>query len=285
MSRHAWRITAFLLAAFAGAWLIWGVAWLLDAFDTSSSGQLFVAVGAFSPAIASIVVRRLSGEGFGDAGLRLKFRRHARYYLVAWLLPLPVLGVVIVVAVALGLPVAHRDVSLAPVLTALVATLLATPLFFGEEMGWRGYLQIRLFAGRRPLLAAVITGLVWGVFHLPVILAGFEGYENIALGVAVFPVFTVLLSVIFGWLRERADSIWVTCLAHSASNFTGGALSAYLFVGTGSFILTSFAGVIAWVPLGVICAWIVLTGRLVPVVAPPTAALQDTAELSAAPAN
>jgi len=75
----------------------------------------------------------------------------------------------------------------------------------------------------------------------------------------------MLLSVIFGWLRERTASIWVTCLAHSASNFAGGSLSAYLFVGSGSFLLTSFAGVLAWIPLGAIAAWIVLTGRLVPV--------------------
>jgi CAAX protease family protein len=266
MSRDATRIAGFLLLAFGGAWSIWALAWLLDVFNTSVAGQLIVAAGAFSPAIASIVVRWLSGEGFADAGLRPNLRNRTMYYAVAWLLPLPVLGVVIALAAALGLPFANRDLPPTAVITALLAAVLATPLFFGEELGWRGYLQIRLFAGRRPLLAAIFTGLVWGAFHFPVILAGFEGYENVALGLVTFPVFTVLLSVIFGWLRERAGSTWVTCLAHSASNFVGGSLSAYLFLGSGSFILTSFAGVLTWIPLGAICAWIVLTGRLTTVV-------------------
>jgi uncharacterized protein len=77
----------------------------------------------------------------------------------------------------------------------------------------------------------------------------------------------------------------VTCLAHSASNFVGGSLSAYLFVGSGSFILTSFAGVIAWIPLGAICAWIVLTGRLMPVLDPAAPPLQHREAPGASLAN
>jgi hypothetical protein len=40
----------------------------------------------------------------------------------------------------------------------------------------------------RPIMSAVLTGIVWGVFHYPLILLGFEGNENIGLGHMVFPV-------------------------------------------------------------------------------------------------
>ena len=60
----------------------------------------------------------------------------------------------------------HADLPPALVLSALGGTVVLAPLFFGEEIGWRGYLQLRWFA-HGPLLAAVLTGFVWGVFHYP----------------------------------------------------------------------------------------------------------------------
>jgi uncharacterized protein len=79
--------------------------WLLGVLDTGPTGQLVVALGAFSPAIAAIIVRRwVTREGFADAGLRLNLRHKWRYYLFAWLLPLPVVGVIAILAAAAGIP-------------------------------------------------------------------------------------------------------------------------------------------------------------------------------------
>jgi membrane protease YdiL (CAAX protease family) len=254
-------IGMFLLIALGGAWSVWGLAWLLGVFDDgpmTAPAQVVVAFGAFAPAVAAYVVRRwVAREGFADAGLGLHLRNSWPYYVVGWLLPLPVVGCIAALAGVFGFAFVHSDLSVTMVLGALVSSLVLTPLFFGEEFGWRGYLQVRLVAGR-PILAAVLTGLVWGVFHYPLIVLGFEGYENIALGLIVFPVFTVLMSIMLGWLRQRTGGIWAGCLAHSAADMTGG-LSAYLFYGNGQWILTSYAGVLAWIPLGVVCAWIVLT--------------------------
>jgi uncharacterized protein len=255
-------IAVFLLIAIGGAWGVWAVAWLFGVLNTGASGQAFVAVGAFFPALAAFVVRRwVTREGFADAGLQLHLRRGQRYYLFAWLSPLAVVAAIAGLAAVLALPFVHSDLSPVMVLSAVGGALLIAPLFFGEEFGWRGYLQLRWF-GHRPLLAAVLTGTVWGVFHYPLILVGFEGYENPVVGLAIFPVFTVLQSVLQGWLRQRSGSIWTSCLAHSAANGIGGSMTAYLFLGGGHFVLTSYAGVLAWIPLGVICAWILLTHQL-----------------------
>ncbi len=255
---------AFLFIAFGLTWSVWAVAWLAGVFNTSATGQVVVALGAFAPALATIVVRRwITCEGFADAGLRLSLRGRWPYYLFGWLVPLPVVGAIYLLASALGIqPSAADGLPLQLVLAAVGGSLVAAPIFWGEEFGWRGYLQLRLFR-HSPLLAAVATGLVWGVFHYPVILVGYEGYENVYLGLLLFPIFTVLLSVAFGWLRQRTGSVWSTCLAHSAANGIGGALTAHLYAGGGSFMLTSYAGVLGYVPLGLIGLWIVLTGRLV----------------------
>jgi hypothetical protein len=95
-----------------------------------------------------------------------------------------------------------------------------------------------------------------------VILAGYEGYENVLVGLAVFPISTILLSITFAWLRLKTGSVWASCLAHSATNGIGGGLTAYMFLGSGHFLLTSYLGVLGWLPLGILGMWIVLTRGL-----------------------
>jgi membrane protease YdiL (CAAX protease family) len=143
----------------------------------------------------------------------------------------------------------------------LIAALFSTFFLFGEEFGWRGYPQMRLFSGQ-PLLAAISTGIIWGIWHYPINIRGYNFPDHPVLGLLVFPVTTVMLSIIFGWLRLRSGSIWTACLAHAATNSIGATLTMSLFLGGGDSILFSYLGLIGWIPLGALCLWIVLTGRL-----------------------
>src|SRR5262245_33947228 len=189
----------FLLVAIGGAWSVWAIAYLVGAFDAgpgSASAQGAVVLGAFAPALACLVVRRwVAREGFSDAGLHPRLQSSWPYFVFGWLLPLPVVVAVVALARILDLFFVHEDGSPVLLLGSLVASVALAPLFFGEEFGWRGYLQLRMFADR-PIVAAIATGLIWGVFHYPLIFLGFEGYENPAIGLVIFPVFTILMSII-----------------------------------------------------------------------------------------
>jgi len=143
----------------------------------------------------------------------------------------------------------------------MITALIAAPILWGEEFGWRGYLQVRLM-GNRPLLSAIVTGLIWGLWHLPINLRGYNFPDQPVLGMLVFTVSTIMLSIIFGWLRTRTGSIWSASLAHSATNAVGGSLTLLLFTGGPNWIFVSYVGVLGWVPLEILCAWIVLTGQL-----------------------
>src|SRR5262245_899434 len=170
MNTRTKGIFAYLLIALGGAWGVWGGARLLGALDTSPRGQVLVAAGAFAPALAAVIVRALvTREGFANAGLRLSLPHAWPYYLLAWLLPLPVVGVISALALVLGLSQAPLALSPTLVIGSVISAVVAAPLFIGEELGWRGYLQLRLCSGR-PLPAALLTGLLWGIFHWPLIL-------------------------------------------------------------------------------------------------------------------
>lgn len=280
MNRPTKGVAWYLLIAFGMAWIVWEIAIRLGVPATSWRFQIFGLVGGFAPAVAAFVVRKwITREGFADAGLGLR-PRNWPYYLFAWLLPLGVVGVIVLEAMALG--VTQPDFTLTRAATSdlagrsiggleslgllivpqlLVTALVMTPLLWGEEFGWRGYLQRRLLADR-PLAAAVVTGVIWGVWHWPLTLRGYDFPGHPVTGSLLLVAFAVLMSIILGWLRERSGSIWVPSLGHAATNVVGAL--AMLWLAGGDLTVVSYAGALAFPPLAAVCAWIVFTGRLRP---------------------
>jgi membrane protease YdiL (CAAX protease family) len=257
----------FLVICFGVAWTSWEIAIATGVSVLSSQFQLYALPGAFAPAIAALVVRKwITREGFADADLGLQAARW-RYYLIAWLLPLAVVAAIVLEAMFLG--IARPDFSLSRAVTAgyaspalsghgwlivpqlMITAVLATPVLWGEEFGWRGYLQKRLFVGR-PVAAAIATGLIWGVWHYPVTLRGYNYPDHPFMGSLIFPIFTVLIAYILGWIRGRSGSVWASSLAHAATNSIGALALLWLAGAQGPFVV-SYAGLLALPPLAVVC--------------------------------
>ncbi len=285
MSRRSKGVLSYLALTFGAAWGLWAIPLRLGLQPRDPRFQLAILPAAFAPALAAAIVRRwVTGEGFDDAGLRPNLRSW-RLYLLAWPYPLVVAGFILVLTTALGL--AQPDWSLQRALQALGAPpdalplpgrlllplmaaqslltgLLATPILLGEEFGWRSYLRLRI-APERPLLAAVATGVIWSLWHLPLNLRGHDFTDHPLLWPAVFTVTTILLSIFFGWLRQRTDSVWAPSLAHAATNAVAGSLSLLLFFGGPNPIFVGSAGALSWLPLGALCLWIARRGGWQPI--------------------
>jgi membrane protease YdiL (CAAX protease family) len=109
----------------------------------------------------------------------------------------------------------------------VVNAVVASFLTFGEEVGWRGWLLPNL----RPLgawPALLLTGVVWGAWHAPIILLGYNYQRHDLLGVLLMIVFCVLLGVMLGWLRFRSRSLWPAVIGHAAVNASVGAWTLIL---------------------------------------------------------
>jgi uncharacterized protein len=263
-------VLAYLLLAFGLAWsTIFAARFLLGLSLENSLVQIPIA---FSPAIAAVIVRRwITKEGFADAGLALHLRSGWRYYLVAWLFPLIAVGVVIGLAAVLG--ISRPDLSQLgslfsslplpgwtglPLLMGL--PILTMPLFWGEEFGWRGYLQVRLLRDS-PLKAAIATGFIWAIWHYPLYFLGYSEYANPFIGLLTATVFAILLAIVLAWLRLSTRSVWSSSLAHAGINMVLATLSTALLVG-GAKIDWAVNDLLQSVPLSAICAWIILSGQL-----------------------
>lgn len=219
-------IVWFLVIAFAITWssvlgiyLLGGVP---DSTTNVSSASplvgLLSVLGTFGPAIAAFVTLKwITREGFKGAGLRFNFRSGWAYYLWAVMAPLAAGALVVLVAGISGAAVANVSViTPTDIISWIVGTLIWTPILFGEEFGWRGYLQHRL-APTKPLLAAVLMGLIWGIWHYANVLTGIVMSANL-LALIIYPIYNIMGCIILGWLRDKSQSVWPACLAHAVGN-------------------------------------------------------------------
>src|SRR5262245_12029074 len=194
-------------------------------------GLIFLLM--WCPAAASLVARLALREGFGDVSFRFGGREGGRALMIAWLYPLAVgflaYGTAWGTRAAafappalekLGLgsaPPAARFVALLA-LSMTVGTVLSIISAAGEEIGWRGYMLTRLIDARVPM-PVLASGLIWGAWHLPLILSGqYASSEKPLLSAALFLVDIVAFAYLSAWLRLRSGSVWPAVLIHASWN-------------------------------------------------------------------
>jgi membrane protease YdiL (CAAX protease family) len=127
-----------------------------------------------------------------------------------------------------------------------VNTLISTPLTFGEEYGWRGYLLPRLLP-LGEVRATLVLAMIWGLWHLPALLIGLN-YPDQPLWAAllVFTLNILLLSFPFTWLYiESRGSPFVVAVTHAALNAAGDGFTTPAHIPTGNPLVVGGAGLIS----------------------------------------
>lgn len=221
----------------------------------------------WTPGIASIVARLVFREGFRDVSFRVGGKAGWRAIALAWLLP-PVLGAVVYgLAWATGLASfgvpALADVGLSghgqPARLAIllgISLTLASALSLvsaaGEEIGWRGYLLTRLVEAEvpRPVL---LSGVVWAVWHLPLVVSGqYAAGPSRALSAVVFVLTVVGIGFVMGWMRLTTGSVWPAVVLHAVWNaviqgtFDTTTKGTSMWVGEAGILVAAAALAAAW---------------------------------------
>jgi len=89
----------------------------------------------------------------------------------------------------------------------------------GEELGWRGYALNILQKKYIPLTAGLIVGVIWGLWHLPLmILSGYSGLELVYYIVA-FMVAVISFSVVITFFYNKSKNILIAMWMHFWFNF------------------------------------------------------------------
>jgi membrane protease YdiL (CAAX protease family) len=177
----------------------------------------------WSVAVASVICRLVLREGFRDVSFRFGGMRTLGFVAAAVAFPV-VIGLV---AYGVGWATGLADYVAPPggfvaglLLAATVSTVVSCVSAAGEEIGWRGYMLTRLIEGgiRYPVL---VSGVVWGLWHVPLIVTGLYvagGQQPMVVTLAVFMVGATAFAFVLARFRLQTGSIWPAIVLHGAWN-------------------------------------------------------------------
>jgi membrane protease YdiL (CAAX protease family) len=309
------RIAVFLAFSFGIAWagaiVIRLTGGLADSPRLGGTGLtlatvLLATVTMFAPSVANVLTRATTSEGWRDLQLRPNLAHGWPYWLVSWLAP----GLLTVAGMAafFALFPQYYDASLGAVrqmameaseaagetaaavnpwaivaTQGLVAVLLAPVLnaipTFGEEFGWRGYLQPKLLSFLSARKTMVVMGVIWGVWHWPIVAMGYNYGQTYLgapwLGMVGMVWFTTVLGTLLGWVTIRGRSVWPAVIGHGAINGIAG-IALFFVAGQPNLVLGPHpAGLIGSVGFAIVALLIlVIPGALEP--EPGTRSAADT---------
>jgi len=256
--RSGRTLTIFFALAYAVTWPCFiTVARAVPA--PTAAGQLLVLAGAYSPALAALIVTRMYD---GADGVRRLLSGLTRWRVgVGWFVFAGTFTIVLKLTVA----VAHRAAFGAwprfgaePLALIPVAILFSWPFQVGEELGWRGFALPRMAERLGLPRASLALGAIWAAWHLPQFyIAGGDTYHQ---SFVVFFVGVMAMSVLLAWAYDRTNgSLPVVMLMHSAYNNSKGIVPSASSPPPGVFSLA--ASRLAWMSVGLLwigaalCLW------------------------------
>jgi membrane protease YdiL (CAAX protease family) len=282
------RIWIFIGFTFGIAWAfdlaVYFAGGVTDLRIASLPGILMIGSMA-APAAAHILTRLVTGEGWKNVYLRPQFKMGWCFWAIAWLgTPLLILlgtGLFFVVfpqyldstlltarqmldqiTTSTGRPVPFGPAVL--LVLQVIQGIVLGPLTngwatLGEEFGWRAYLLHKLMplGGRRAVL---LLGVIWGVWHWPVIAMGYNYGIDYAgapwLGLLAMTWFTVVLGTYLAWMTLKSRSVWPAVIGHASINCLG-TIGTLVSKGQPNSLLgPTMAGLVASLPLVLLALWL-----------------------------
>lgn len=269
LTRVPWfAVIVYAVTAFGLAWLVTLPLWLGDGL----ASPLFLLVATammFTPTIATLLVvfaivrPKRKAHYLGLVPFRPIGKKIALFLL--WPLIWLVLGfAAFFLAVWFGWTEADWSLtaikelvpgSVTPEMYVIIsfAVLPVNALFgslaaFGEELGWRGFLTTALSPlGFWP--AAAISGVMWGAWHAPLILLGYNYGVTDWTGVAWMCGFTLFVGVLLQWSRYWTRNVWPAVAGHGALN-AATPLTLLWMAGDGNPAFATLLGAPGWIVMG-----------------------------------
>ena len=244
------RTTLFLTLTFIITYTLAGIYKLIGGDITNRIG--FTVLGAiimFIPAISAIIVKKFIHHEKLKVDLLISFKIN-KWFFVAWLI------IPIIMFFSLGISLLFPDVIYSPEMSGYIkrfesiltpaqieqmknslVTLPLNPVWlfliqgmiagvtinaiaaFGEELGWRGFL-LKEFKEMHFFKAAVIIGFIWGVWHAPLILMGWNYPQHPQMGVLMMTIFCILLTPLLLYITIKSKSVIAAAIMHGTLNGT-----------------------------------------------------------------
>jgi membrane protease YdiL (CAAX protease family) len=105
--------------------------------------------------------------------------------------------------------------------SVVVGPFLGLIIAFGEEYGWRGFLQTELTRLGR-IRGVFLLGVIWGIWHWPVIWMGYNYPGQPLLGSVFMVAYCIILAYFLAYAVFKSKGIWTAAYLHALNNQTLG---------------------------------------------------------------
>jgi uncharacterized protein len=209
---------------------------IISAGHVGAGAGQYVTGLMWSPAVAAFLMiyfRHLDVRSLGLGSIG------GKYALIAYLTPLAYSAIAYVLIWILGFGFFPDPAAIAAmskrlgwqltnptVFVALYFVLMASTQMItsvahalGEEIGWRGFLAPRLVRRFGFTGGAILLGIIWAAWHMPILLfADYNSGTPAWFSIPCFCALTIGLSIIMTWLRLASNSVWPCAILHASHN-------------------------------------------------------------------
>ena len=288
MGRRAKKILIFVGLTFL---LDWSMVYIYLALGGSAGGLMILGMAyMFVPMIVAIIVQKaiFKEQVNKPLGISLKINP---WFFVAWFLPVIIAFAVMGVSLLIpgvsftpdmsgffkslaGLATPEQidqakqqlnSMAASPILFALVLSLIAGTtinalLAFGEELGWRGFLVKELgYMGFWK--SSALIGLIWGIWHAPLVLLGWNYPEHPQIGVLIMVAWCVIIAPLFSYIRIKGHSVIASSILHGTINAVP--ILAIIMISGGDDLTMGITGLAGFIVFGIIDILIFIYDRFI----------------------
>jgi uncharacterized protein len=204
--------------------------------EAAKEYEYFILGITWSPAIAAIVTKKLFHQDSSEFGWQWT---QARYPLMSYFIPLgySLAAYLLIWSTGFGkfynpqtfhTLASNYGLSQLPTPVSMTGIILFSATFgwlhgcllaLGEEIGWRGFLVPMLFKIFSFRKTAILSGLIWAIWHYPVVISGhYNGGAPIPYSLVCFTLLLMCISIPLAWLRLKSGSLWTGVIFHSSHN-------------------------------------------------------------------
>lgn len=197
--------------------------------------SIYIGALMMSPALASLITLKIRKRPISSLPWRLKEFKYVR---LAYITPILYVSIAYVLIWLFGfgdlinterilqwseeLGIDSTNQTL--VMVVMIFLLLTVGVIknlgstLGEEIGWRGFLIFELRKVMSFKSLAIVSGIIWAVWHFPLLNLIYGSGENLLLHMGAFTIMIIGISVILAYYTFKSNSLWPAVIYHSVHN-------------------------------------------------------------------
>lgn len=229
------KIITFLILTFGLSTIFYSI--IIKTGSIQTGGGIFTLALMWVPGLSGMITQLFFEKSLRGMGWK---PGKAKFLLLAYLIPLIYSLVVYGITWLSGLGGVPNPAFIADIQEGFKVTGSATTLYVilyilemstlgvvmglvsgaGEEIGWRGLFVPELAKVTTFAKTTLISGLVWTIWHMPLILFADYNLPGVPkwFSVLMFTVMVLGINTVFSWLCLKSKSWWPAAIMHASHN-------------------------------------------------------------------